>query len=246
MELDAIAFDADDTLWHTERFYKETEQSWLSRLAAYDVSPEEALDNLHRIEIDNLAYFGYGIRGFTFSMIEAAIRTTGNRLRAEDVQAIIELGRRMTSHEIHLMEGVEEALDRLGERRLMLITKGDTLDQMSKLRRSGLEKHFSVVEVVIDKTEQIYAHLLEQHAIDPKRFLMVGNSLRSDITPILALGSYAVYVPYALGWAHEAEAETPDDRERFFEIASLFELPGLIEKIETNGKVNFSQSRKGR
>jgi putative hydrolase of the HAD superfamily len=230
--LTTIAFDADDTLWHTEYYYRETEQHYLGLLAAYGIAPDEALAVMHHIEIANLAYFGYGIRGFILSLIESAIQITGGQVRAADIQSIIELGRGMTSHPIRLLEGVEEALAGLADRRLLLITKGDVLDQESKIRRSGLAGYFQEVEIIVDKTPEAYAALLERRAIDPVRFLMVGNSLRSDIAPVLALGGYAVHVPYELTWAHESAADLPVDRSRFFEIASLRELPELVEKID--------------
>lgn len=230
--LDVIAFDADDTLWHNEPYYREMERRFTEILAAYGPAPQESLDALHRIEIDNLAFFGYGVRGFTLSMIEAAVQVTGGQVRAADLQAIVDQGRAMTRYEIRLLDGVEEALQGLTGRRLVLITKGDVLDQESKLHRSGLADHFSLVEVITDKTLPVYTRLLARHAIDPARFLMVGNSLRSDIAPVLALGGYAAYVPYPESWAHESEAELPDDRSRFFEITSLHELPALVERIE--------------
>lgn len=228
-----IAFDADDTLWHTEYYYREAERGFLAILAQYGLTEEQVLPLFHRIEIDNLAYFGYGIRGFLLSMIEAAVQVTGGRVRGADIQAIVELGRGMTSHAIRLLDGVEEALARLSGRRLMLITKGDVLDQESKIRRSGIGGFFPLVEIISDKTEAAYAALLQKHAIPPGQFLMVGNSLRSDIAPVLALGGYAVHVPYPLTWAHESVADLPPDRSRYFEIASLRELPGLVEKIES-------------
>ena len=230
--LDVIAFDADDTLWHNEPYYREMERRFTELLAAYGIHPQESLDVLHRIEIDNLAFFGYGVRGFTLSMIEAAAQVTGGRVRAADIQAIVELGRNLTRYDIRLLDGVSDALERLAERRLVLITKGDVLDQESKLHRSGLADYFSLVEVVTDKTLPVYSGLLERHAIDPARFLMIGNSLRSDIAPVLALGGYAVHVPYPDNWAHETEAELPPDRSRYFEIPSLRDLPRLIERIE--------------
>jgi putative hydrolase of the HAD superfamily len=230
--LTTIAFDADDTLWHTEYYYRETEKQYLAMLAAYGVAPDEALDVLHRIEIDNLAFFGYGIRGFILSLIEAAIQVTGGQVRAADIQAIVDLGRGMTSHPIRLLEGAEEALTGLAGRRLLLITKGDVLDQESKIRRSGLAGYFQQVEIIIDKTPEAYAALLARHSITPGSFLMVGNSLRSDIAPVLALGGYAVHVPYPLTWAHESAVDLPADRSHFFEIASLRDLPALVEKIE--------------
>ncbi|MEA4909753.1 MAG: HAD family hydrolase [Chloroflexi bacterium] len=234
--LDTIAFDADDTLWHTETLYRRVERRLTEILASYGVAAGETLEVLHRIEVDNLAYFGYGIRGFLLSMIETATRVTGGAVRGADVQAIVDMGREMTGHPVALLEGVEETLAGLDGRRLMIITKGDVLDQESKIRRSGLAHFFPLVEILIDKTPAAYADLFARHAIDPGRFLMVGNSLRSDIVPILALGGYAVHVPYPDSWAHESEAELPEDRAHFFEIGSLRELAGVLEKIEATGR----------
>lgn len=233
--LDAIAFDADDTLWHSEYYYREAARSFTDLLEAYGVAPEGSLAALHRIEVVNLPFFGYGIRGYTISMIEAAVHVTGGQVRGADVQAIVELGRTMTSHDIRLLDGAEEALARLANRhRLLLITKGDVLDQERKIQRSGLARYFRHVEIVSDKTPAAYSLLLERHKIDPIGFLMVGNSLRSDIAPVLALGGYAVHVPYELTWAHESEADLPADRSRFFEISSLHALSELIDQIENS------------
>ncbi len=233
--IDVIAFDADDTLWHTEPYYREVEQRWLTLMAAYGISGDEALSTMHRVEIKNLAFFGYGIRGFTLSLIEAAVQLTGGQVRGDDIQVIVELGRGMTSHEIRLLDGVEEALSALSGHRLLLITKGDALDQESKIRRSGLAGYFPLVEIIVDKTHEAYTALLDRHTIDPGRFLMVGNSLRSDIAPVLEMGGYAVFVPYPESWAHETAADLPADRSRFYEIASLRDLPDLIEKIDGRG-----------
>jgi putative hydrolase of the HAD superfamily len=210
--LSVIAFDADDTLWHTEYYYREAERAYQALLSPYGITPEILMPVFHGIEINNLAYFGYGIRGFILSMIEAAVQVTNGQVRGADVAAIIEIGRGMTSHEIRLLDGVEEALARLADRRLLLITKGDLLDQENKISRSGIGSYFPVVEILSDKTEGAYAALLEKHAISPEQFLMVGNSLRSDIAPVLALGGYAVHVPYPMSWAHESAAELPPDR----------------------------------
>jgi len=230
--LTTIAFDADDTLWHTEYYYRETQNEFERLIGAYGIDPDEALDVMHRIEIQNLAFFGYGIRGFILSLIEAAIEVTGGQVRAADIQAIIDLGRGMTNHPIRLLDGVAEALDGLKGRCLLLITKGDVLDQESKIQRSGLAERFQGLEIIIDKNASAYGALLEKYAVAPGSFLMVGNSLRSDIAPVLELGGYAVHVPYELTWAHESAADLPEDRSRFYEIASLRELPELVEKIE--------------
>ena len=236
--IDVIAFDADDTLWHTEPYYHQAEQKMGVLLAPYGVSTEDGLALLHRIEVENLVYFGYGIRDFVLSMIETAIQVTAGQVRAADIQSIVDLGKEMTSHPIRLLDGVEDVLAGLAGRRLMLITKGDNLDQESKLHRSGLTGYFPSVEIVVDKTEEIYANLLAKHGIDPACFLMIGNSLRSDIAPVLALGAYAVHVPYPSGWAHESVADLPADRSRFFELASLNELPGLLQRIDEESGAN--------
>jgi putative hydrolase of the HAD superfamily len=229
--IDTIAFDADDTLWHNEPNYREVERRFLEMLAGYRIPSEQALNVFHQIEIDNLVYFGYGIRGFILSLIEAAIRVTGGSIRATDVQSVIDLGKGMTNYPITLLDGVPEVLEKLTNRRLLLITKGDSLDQESKIQRSGLARYFPFVEVLVDKTNEAYANLLSKHAIRPERFMMVGNSLRSDIAPVLALGAYAVHVPYPNSWAHESAADLPADRSRFFEIQTLCELPAILAKI---------------
>lgn len=229
---DAIAFDADDTLWHTEKYYRDAEKTFTEMVSAYGISADEIVSVMHRIEIDNLVYFGYGIRGFILSMIETAIEVTNEKVCAADIQAIVELGRGMTGHEICLLDGVAEALEHFKDRNLILITKGDVLDQESKVKRSGLAGYFKHVEVVVDKTPEHYADILRKYNLTPEKFLMVGNALRSDIAPVLSLGGYAVHVPYPLSWAHEAEVEMPSDRSRFFEIASLLQLAELVERLE--------------
>jgi putative hydrolase of the HAD superfamily len=228
---DVIAFDADDTLWHTEPLYRDAEQKYLQALAAVGVTAEQALAVLHRVEVENLPAFGYGIRGFTLSMIEAAAEASAGRVGAETLAGLVQTGREMTTQAVSLLDGVEETLRGLAGRNLWVITKGDVLDQESKIRRSGLAQYFQHAEIVIDKTPQIYAGLLEKYQLDPQRFLMVGNSLRSDINPVLSLGAHAVYVPYPLTWAHES-ADLPADTTRYYEIANLSQLPGLLEKIE--------------
>ena len=232
MKLDLIAFDADDTLWHNEPHYRAMERQCLDMLAGYNVSKEESLAVLHKLEIDNLPCFGYGVRGFTLSMIETAVKVTDGKVAGKDVQLIVDQGRALTRYKIGLLAGVEETLSRLKGRRLLLITKGDALDQESKIQRSGLAGYFSGVEIVVDKTRTAYAAIMKKYDVLPDRFLMVGNSLRSDIVPVLSLGGNAVLVPYATNWAHEADADLPEDRTRFFEISKFADLPQMIDRIE--------------
>lgn len=233
MPFDMIAFDADDTLWHSESYYYDTQDAYVNLLAPYGVERQAALDILRRIEIENLAYFGYGLKGFTLSMVEAAVEASAERVRAADIRAIIELGRAMSRHEVRLLEHGAETVAHLAQtHRLMVITKGDLMDQERKIADSGLAKYFQQVEIVSDKTPHIYEALLRKHGVAPERFLMIGNSMRSDILPVLGLGGWAVYVPYALSWAHEA-GEAPSDVDgRFYEIEHLGRLPELVTEME--------------
>ena len=232
MKLDWIAFDADDTLWHTETFYRQAEAEFLQLLDGFGLERAEILTIFHRVEIENLEFFGYGIRGFILSMIESAITVTGGDIPSVRIQGMVEIGKRMTSHEIQLLPGVEKTLAALKGRHLMLVTKGDALDQESKIQRSGLAGYFERVEIVVDKTRSAYEGVLARSGVQAGSFLMVGNSLRSDIAPVLDLGGWAIHVPYAMSWAHESEADLPADRSRFHEISSLADLPALLRRIE--------------
>lgn len=233
MRFNMIAFDADDTLWHSESFYHEAQQGFTELLASCGVDSKTALEILHRIEIDNLPTFGYGIKGFTLSMVEASIDATDGQIQARDIQAIINLGRAMTSHEIRLLDGIADIVETLAHTHpLMLITKGDLMDQERKLAASGLMDYFRLVEIVSDKTPEVYRSLLQRHKIDPERFLMIGNSIRSDILPVLELGGWAVYVPYELTWAHETGELPAHTSSRFTQVEHLRQIPDLIRQIE--------------
>jgi putative hydrolase of the HAD superfamily len=232
---DIIAFDADDTLWHNERSYRDARAQFQRLLTAAGVhlTDEEVEACVNRTEVANLEYFGYGVSSFALSLIETAIDVTGGRVPARDLRRLIDLARTMMTEEIELFASAREAVQELSASyRLMLVTKGDLLHQTSKLERSGLEKHFSVVEVVSHKTPRVYSNILSRHGIDPVRFLMVGNSLRSDVLPVVELGGWAVHVPAAISWSHE-HAEIPDVlRARCFELPTLAELPTLINALE--------------
>jgi putative hydrolase of the HAD superfamily len=233
MRFDVIAFDADDTLWQSEVFYQDSQSALATLLAAYGVSREAALDTLHRIEIANLASFGFGIKGFTISMVEAAIDATSGQVSTADIRAIIDLGKAMSGHELRLLDNCAEIVAKLAEsHRLMLITKGDLMDQERKIAASGLASNFWRVEIVSDKSPEAYASLLRKEDLNPERFLMVGNSMRSDILPVLEIGGWAVYVPHELTWRHENSA-APAANRRYYEIEHLGLLPELIGKIES-------------
>jgi putative hydrolase of the HAD superfamily len=201
--IDVVAFDADDTLWHNEPMFHATEAQFAAMLAAYHPA-EWVRDRLFATEMKNLGHFGYGIKGFILSMIETAIELTEARITGAEVQKIIDWGHEMLHHPVELLDGVRETVEALaGRYRLMLLTKGDLFDQEAKLARSGLGEFFDAVEIVSTKNAAAYAAILRRHGVGPERFVMVGNSLRSDVLPALEAGARAVHIPYELTWAHE-------------------------------------------
>lgn len=225
---DAIAFDGDDTLWHNESLFSMTQERFRAVLTAHagGTAPADLDRRLLEAETRNLRYFGYGIKGFVLSMIETAVEVTEGGIPARDIRDLIDFGKAMLEHPVELLDGVAEVVGRLAaERPLLLITKGDLFDQESKVARSGLADHFRAVEVVSEKDPATYARVLARHGIAPARFLMVGNSVRSDILPVLALGAQAVHIPYHLTWAHE-EAAAP--AEGYRRLDSLHGLPALL------------------
>jgi putative hydrolase of the HAD superfamily len=233
MLFETIAFDADDTLWHSESHYQDAQAALAELLAPYGVDAETVQDALYHIEVANLPTLGYGAKAFTLSMIEASIETTSGRIRAADIQQVIRLGKSMLSHDVQLLDHCHETVARLAQSHaLMIITKGDLMDQERKLAASGLGQYFQRVEVVSDKSTEVYSAILKKHGIAPERFVMIGNSIRSDILPVLDLGSWAVYMPYHVIWAHEVAEVPVETQERFFEIDHLGQLPELVERME--------------
>ena len=223
MNIKVIAFDADDTLWVNEPYFRQTEEQFCSLLSSY-ASQHELERELLKIEIDNLALYGYGIKGFILSMIEAAMKITQNTLSIEVVVYIIELGKQMLNQPIELLEGVEEVLETLkGKYRLVVATKGDLLDQERKLRKSGLSPYFHHIEIMSEKDDANYLKLIKHLDIQPEELLMVGNSLKSDIMPVLNIGGHAVHVPYHITWAHE-QIEGSIDNERFKIAVSIKDI----------------------
>ncbi len=204
MNITTIAFDADDTLWHSETYFAVTEDRFRALLAPWSDADQVAGRLLER-ERANLELFGYGIKGFTLSMVETAIEASDGAIPTGAIQQIVDWGKEMLAHPVELIDGVEATLDALaGTYRLALLTKGDLFHQESKIAESGLADRFEVVEVMADKHESNYAKVLGRMGIAPEEFMMVGNSVRSDVLPVLALGGRAVHVPYAVTWGHEA------------------------------------------
>ncbi len=211
-----IAFDGDDTLWHNERLFSMTQNRFCALLTRHVDIPTQVLHaRLFETERRNLSVYGYGTKGFVLSMVETAIAVTEQRIPAEDIQTILAFGRTMIEHPIEVIEGAREVLEGLRARdhELWLVTKGDLFDhQESKIARSGLVPLFDRIEIVSEKDQVTYERLLERHGVSPDEFLMVGNSLRSDVLPVIAAGARAVHVPYEITWEHEhVEVETEQE-----------------------------------
>lgn len=230
MTVALLGFDADDTLWHNESVFRITEDRFAELLADH-ADPDAIAARLLETERRNLRRYGYGIKGFTLSMIETAMEVTDGDCPAHVVRAILGFGHEMLEHPVECLVGVEEVLRELApDHRMVLITKGDLFDQERKLAQSGLGELFDAVEIVSEKTADTYAVLFARHGAGAETALMTGNSLRSDVLPALEAGAWAAYVPYEITWAHEA-AEAPEGHPRFAALETLKELPPLIRRI---------------
>ncbi len=225
-----LGFDADDTLWHNESIFEQAHRRYCGLLSRFH-DAETVERRLFATEMANLELLGYGVKAHALSSIETAIELSEGRITAGEIRAILDLAKEMLRHPVELLEGAAEVIPELARRhRLVLITKGDLRDQERKTRLSGLERHFARIEIVSEKDAGVYRRLLERHAIAPEAFLMVGNSLKSDILPVLELGARAVHVPYRITWeAERAEApQGPAVEGRFFQVRTLRELPALL------------------
>jgi putative hydrolase of the HAD superfamily len=224
-----IAFDADDTLWVNEPYFRDVENKFCTLLKEH-MPKEKVSQELLKTEMRNLSLYGYGVKGFILSMIETVIRICDNKADNKLISNAIELGKELLQKPIELLDGVEAVLASLnGDYKLVLATKGDLLDQERKLLKSGLEKHFHHIEVMSDKKKEDYVKLLKHLECKPENFLMIGNSLKSDILPVLELGSYAIHVPYHTTWIHE-NIEVKIDNPKFFKITKISEVIEIIEK----------------
>lgn len=223
MPVKVIAFDADDTLWVNEPYFYETERHFCRLLEDY--LPHHTVSReLLQVEIKNLSWYGYGIKSFMLSMIETALTVSNKTITVEVIEKIIELGKELLAKPIELIEGVEEVLVQLKNRyRLVVATKGDLLDQERKLKNSDIEHYFHHIEIMSDKQEKDYRKLIRHLDIKPQEFLMVGNSLKSDVLPVLAIGGYGYHIPYHTTWTHE-QIEHTIDHPNFKELKSIKEL----------------------
>ena len=229
--LTTIGFDADDTLWENEHFFRLTEAHFTELLADY-AEPEHLAARLLDAEKRNLAHYGFGIKGFTLSMIETAIEITDGKVPGEIIGRIVAAGREMLSHPVNTLPHVHDTLEVLtASHTLVLITKGDLFDQERKLAQSGLGEFFNAVEIVSDKSPATYSTAFARHGDGPEHAMMVGNSLRSDVLPAIEAGGWGTYVPHALTWDYE-RAEDPAATPRFTKIETLAELQPLLERLK--------------
>jgi|SRR5436190_14782145 putative hydrolase of the HAD superfamily len=230
MRITTVGLDADDTLWHNETIFRLTQDRFRSLMAPHADAPVlEA--KLAEVERRNLRLYGYGVKGFTLSMIETAMELTGNEAPGRLIAELLAAGREMLSHPVEPLPGVVEALADLSETyRLVLITKGDLLHQEQKLAASGLGELFAAVEIVSEKDARTYETVFARHGTGAAQAAMCGNSLRSDVLPALEAGCYAAHVPYPITWAHEM-AEPPQANPRFAELPSIADLPGWVRGL---------------
>lgn len=231
--LTTICFDADDTLWHNERFFRLTEARFVDLLQDF-AEAEHLTERLLDAERRNIERYGYGIKGFTLSMIETALQVTENRVPGEVIAELVAAGQEMLAHPIELLPGAAETVEGLAaEFQLLLITKGDLIDQERKLAQSGLGELFDGVEIVSEKTPAVYRDIFSGRGIVPNAAMMVGNSLKSDVNPAIEAGGWGVYVPFGDTWLLEA-APAPDGHPRYREIARLDEVPDVVRELCRN------------
>ena len=229
MAIDLICIDADDTLWHTMRHFEEAAETLL-RLEPF-ADAGSARERLEAVMVRNLALYGYGAKSFTLSMLETATELCGDALPAPTVREILATGRDLLSRPVELLPGVEKALDALAQRgRLVLVTRGELLDQEAKLAGSGLGDRFSGMEIVSDKTAEVFRRLFARYNAAPNNCAMAGDSIRSDVLPALEAGAWAAWVPHGIVWSHE-RADAPVGHPRFTRVETLADLPAWIDVI---------------
>ena len=226
-QIKVVGFDADDTLWVNEPFYQEVEKKFCQIMKPYLIEKETSAE-LFKTEMQNLEIYGYGAKGFLLAMIETSLRATQGKITTTEINEIIEIGKTLLTMPIQMLAGVEDVLQKLqGQYKLILVTKGDLLDQERKLQDSGLIDNFHHIEIMSDKHENNYKKLLSRLDIKPEEFLMVGNSIKSDILPVINIGAKAVHVPFEVTWQHESNHSTPDS-ETFITISEISEILNIL------------------
>jgi putative hydrolase of the HAD superfamily len=227
-DIEIIAFDADDTLWENENFFRDAEEQFCLILKDY-LPREEILTKLFQVEIQNMEIYGYGIKAFILSLVETALLVSNNLATPAHIGAIIQIGKDMLDKDVILLDGIRDVLEKLSPKyRLVLATKGDLLDQERKLKKSGLKKYFHHIEVMTHKKEENYRELLKHLDIGASKFMMIGNSIKSDILPVINLGGTAVHVPYYTTWLFEQMDPNDIKSERFFELKEIHDVLTLL------------------
>ncbi len=230
--IEVIAFDADDTLWHNERHYTEAKAKFRQILTRYH-DAEWIEDRLDATEMQNLNRYGYGIKSFALSMIETAVQLTEGRISGTDVHDIIGIAWAMLAQPMDIFEGVRETILTLSEQyKLLLITKGDLFEQEAKIARSGLGDYFAGIEIVSEKTPAAYEAIVKRHQVEPNQFLMIGNSLKSDILPVLAMGGRGIHIPFETTWVHEIVPEAELADKEFIHLALITHVPALLASLD--------------
>ena len=231
--LQLVGFDGDDTLWHSEGYYRQAGEAFAAIMARYvDVADRDVHERMLATEQRNLKLFGYGAKGMALSMVETAIAVSDGRIGAADIHALIELGKTVLQHPVELLPGIREAVEAVaGSCEVVLITKGDLFHQEKKVAQSGLADLFRRIEIVSEKDAAAYRRVLGEFDLQPAQFAMVGNSLRSDIEPVLRLGGWGVHMPYHVTWAHELENGLAADEPRMLTVDAPAAIPAAVERL---------------
>ncbi len=232
--IEVVAFDGDDTLWHSESHFVDAHARFVALVAPYvDGDPRMIDEQVVATERANLAIYGYGAKAFTLSLVESAIELTGGRVTSSEISAILDLGKRLLDRPVELLDGVDEVVARLADDgyRLIVVTKGDLFHQESKVAGSGLADRFARVEIVSEKDVATYRRVMGEAGVAPERFLMIGNSVRSDILPVVELGGHGAHLPYAYTWELEHVPDADAERMGFHELSSIRQVPELLERL---------------
>jgi putative hydrolase of the HAD superfamily len=231
--IEVVAFDGDDTLWHSESHFVDAHERFCALVAPYVEDRALVDEQVVSTERHNLATYGYGAKAYTLSLIETAIALTDGRLTSREVSAILDLGKGLLAHPVELLDGVDEVVAELAAtgRRLIVVTKGDLFHQEAKVAGSGLADRFARVEIVSEKDVATYRRVMDAADVAADRFLMIGNSVRSDVLPVVELGGHAAHLPYVYTWELEHVPDADAQRQGFHELGSIHELPGLVERL---------------
>ena len=234
-QIKTIAFDGDDTLWHHENFFSQARADFNSMMVHYGLLAEHAQQVLDDLHITNIPTLGYGVKSFTIAMVEAALQLTHDEIKGADLRAIILLGKKLLSHPVDLLDGVLETVSALhSQYRLMIITKGELVAQEYKVQQSGLRHYFKHIEIVAEKDVATYQRIFDEHHLNPAEVLMIGNSIKSDIIPLLQLGAQAIHIPYHTTWKGEQAELAETDKGRFVLLPSMANVPNLLAKVAKN------------